>query len=261
LESIDSRTLTTWYKQWTEGGKLAVGRAFIGQLRALFSHGCFLLEDSESQRLYDVLDRKRFKPIQRRKISMTSGHARAIRAKARSVGMYSVALAQAFQYELMMRQKDVIGDWVPKAEAKQKVRLVSHSWVWTDGLLWEEIDDQFILRHPTTARERKIEVDLKRAPMVFMELSRYAKFLTEKPLSDIRRSDLPAFGPLILCEMTARPWEGKLFRRKWRKLADMAGVPRAVKNMDSRAGAKMVRIVGRDFRDFERPRPGQLSGM
>ena len=148
LESIDSRTLTTWYKQWTEGGKLAVGKAFVGQLRALFSHGGFFLEDSESQRLYDVLDRKRFKPIQPRNVRMTSEQARAIRAKARECSWYSVALAQAFQYELLMRQKDVIGDWLPKAEAKQEVYLEHGGQVWTDGLRWEEIDDQFILRHP-----------------------------------------------------------------------------------------------------------------
>jgi hypothetical protein len=259
LESIDSRTLTTWHKKWTEGGKLAVGKAFIGQLRALFSHGVWL-EDSESQRLCEVLDRKRFKPIQPRKVGMTSEQARAIRAKAKEVGYFSIALAQAFQYELMMRQKDVIGDWVPKAEAKQKAYLEGDGRVWIDGLRWEEIDDQFILRHPTTARERKIEVDLKRAPMVYMEISRYAMmYFTKKPLSDIRRSDLPASGPLIRCEATALPWEGKDFRRKWRKLADIAGVPRSIKNMDSRAGAKMVRISGRDFRDFERSRPGQLG--
>jgi hypothetical protein len=133
LETIDSRTLTTWYKRWTEGGKLAVGKAFIGQLRALFSHGLFWLEDSESQRLYAVLDRKRFQPIQPRKISMTSGHARAIRAKAKEVGLYSVALAQAFQYELMMRQKDVIGDWAPKAETKQ--RYISRVAAWSGPMV------------------------------------------------------------------------------------------------------------------------------
>jgi hypothetical protein len=259
LESIDSRTLTTWYKRWIDGGKLAVGKKFIGQLRALFLHGRVLLEDSECRRLYDVLDRKRlFKPIQPRQVSMTSEHANAISDKAKEVGLLSVALAQAFQYELMMRQKDVIGDWVPKAEAKQKAYLVSDGLglVWTDGLRWEEIDDQLILRHPTTAREQKIEVDLKRAPMVFMELSQYAMFLTGKSLS--ARSDLPTSGPLIICETTARPWRGKYFGRQWRKLADFAGVPRSVKNMDSRAGAKMVRIAGRDYRDFARRRPGQL---
>src|SRR5690242_12452799 len=57
LENIDSRTLRTWYNQWADGGKLAVGKAFLGQLRALISHGV-LLEDSansDSLRLYDII--------------------------------------------------------------------------------------------------------------------------------------------------------------------------------------------------------------
>lgn len=81
-------------------------------------------------------------------------------------------------------------------------------------------------------------------------------FVPARLMFEIKRGDLPASGPLIICEATGLPWEGEKFRRGWRRIAEMAGVPRSVKNMDSRAGAKMVRIVGRDFRDFERRRPG-----
>jgi hypothetical protein len=250
--------LTTWYKRWTNGNKIAIGRAFVTQLRALFSHGFLYLEDTDCARLLQIIDRMRFEGTKSRAIRMTSAHAESIRAKAKEVGYFSIALAQAFQFELLMRQKDVIGDWIPKAETTQKLDYRYRELVWIDGLRWEEIDDQFMLRHRTTARERKIEVDLKRAPMVFEELSTLAEFLTEKPLSEIRRRDLPASGPLIICETSARPWVGAKFRSKWRALADLAGVPASVRNMDSRAGAKMVRIAGRDFRDFERSRPGQL---
>jgi len=227
-------------------------------LRALISHGV-LLEDSansDSLRLYDIIKRKRLKPVQPRTAKMTSEHVYAIRAKAKEVGLFSIALAQAFQFELFMRQKDVIGDWLPKAEAPTPADVQWHGRVWTDGLRWEEIDDQFILRHPTSARESEIKADLKRAPMVLSELKRLAELFTEKPVPEIRRDDLPANGPLIIYEATGMPWEGEKYRRKWRLIADLAGVPSSVKNMDSRAGAKMVRIAGRDFRDFKRPRRG-----
>jgi site-specific recombinase XerD len=42
--------------------------------------------------------------------------------------------------------------------------------------------------------------------------------------------------PCIICEANAMPWTASEFRRKWRIVADYAGVPANVKNMDSRAG-------------------------
>src|SRR5579871_3805832 len=119
LTDISSRTMRAWYNQWSAQGKFAIAKAFVGQLRALFLHGYLLLEDIESRRLCGILDRKRLESAQPRNIRMTSAQADAIRSKARAVGYFSIALAQAFQFELMMRQKDVIGNWVPKNETTQ----------------------------------------------------------------------------------------------------------------------------------------------
>ena len=51
------------------------------------------------------------------------------------------------------------------------------------------------------------------------------------------RDLLPASGPIIINEKTATPYTQSLFRKNWRKIADQCGVPKSVKNMDSRAGA------------------------
>jgi site-specific recombinase XerD len=51
------------------------------------------------------------------------------------------------------------------------------------------------------------------------------------------RSDLPASGPIVLSEHTGRPHLAPAFRRLWRQVAYMAGIPKTIKNMDSRAGA------------------------
>ena len=48
---------------------------------------------------------------------------------------------------------------------------------------------------------------------------------------------MPAKGPIIDSELTGRPWAAPEFRRQWRKIARACGIPDAVFNMDSRAGA------------------------
>ena len=44
-------------------------------------------------------------------------------------------------------------------------------------------------------------------------------------------------GPLIISEKTGEPYKHRTFTQTWRKVADKAGVPKAVWNMDARAGA------------------------
>jgi hypothetical protein len=48
---------------------------------------------------------------------------------------------------------------------------------------------------------------------------------------------MPLRGPIIVSETTDRPWIVAEFRRYWRKAADLAGVPRTVRNADSSTGA------------------------
>jgi hypothetical protein len=254
ISDIKRRTLMHWYRQWSKEGKLPTGQAFVGQLRSIFRYGSLYLENVDCHRLSLILDGLKLEVSKARTVRMTSAQAEDIRNTARDVfGLDSIALAQAFQFELLLRQKDVIGEWIPEAEARNAEKIILNGRAWTAGLRWEEIDADLILRHATSARERRIEVDLKRAPMVLEELA----LLANVQVTALERTHLPASGPIILCELNAWPWFGFGFRRKWRRIADHAGVPRNIKNMDSRAGAKVVRIAGRDIRVFERHRPGQ----
>jgi hypothetical protein len=256
VSSITHRTLSSWHKRWSHGGKFATGQAFIGQLRALFRYGFLALEDDDCEHLCGVLDNMKFRTTKPRGARLTSVHANAIRYKAHEFGYHSIALAQAFQHELLMSQKDVIGEWLPAAEAVGAAKIEREADAWIAGLCWEEIDDNFVLRHPTTTREGCIEVDLTKALTVLEDLERSVwAYDKSKP---VLRSYFPKRGPVVICEYTALPWDGPAFRKKWRLIADYADVPSSIKNMDSRAGATIVRIAGRNFRFFERPRPGQL---
>lgn len=53
----------------------------------------------------------------------------------------------------------------------------------------------------------------------------------------ISRELMPDTGPVIVSEVSELPWIAGEFRRWWRRLANKAGVPPNVKNMDSRERA------------------------
>lgn len=221
LSRIRASTIQAWHTKWAKGGKISMAHAFIGQLRTMFSFGMLFLEDKECARLCMTLHKLRFKMPEPRVVRLTADQATAIRDKARWCGWHSIALAQALQFELMLRQKDCIGEWIPTSEPGESDTTFDGQ-KWIRGLRWEEIDENLILRHRTSKRQKMIEVDLKMAPMVLAELPHA-----------ICRS---ASGPVLINDVTGLPWSAAEFRRKWRIVANLAGVPKNVKNMDSRAG-------------------------
>ena len=234
LRDIKARVLLAWHKDWSDNGKkLATGSAVIGQLRALFSFGATLLEDPDCERLCGVMHKMRFPGTKHRDMSITADQADAIRNKAREqFGWDSIALGQAFQFECTLRQKDVIGEWVPVSEPGISAVVVDGE-KWLRGIVWQEIDDNLILRHITSKKQKLTEVDLRLAPMVMEELA----LMTGGSPAMLTRDMLPAAGPIILNEINAFPWTDNEYRRKWRKVARACGIPDNVKNMDSRSGA------------------------
>lgn len=244
LSDIRARVLLAWHHDWSMGGqRLATGSAFKGQLRALFSFGATMLENQDCERLCNAMSKMRFAGARPRGKSVTSEHVDLIRAAAHGhFGWHSIALAQAFQFECTLRQKDVIGEMVPLSEPGLSL-VVMKDQKWLRGLVWQEIDQNLILKHVTSKKQKLTEVDLKLAPYVLEEL----KFLvgaeplivvdeTTKKVT-VNRHLLPAAGPVIICDTTGLPWTGNEYRRKWRKVARQCGVPDEVWNMDSRSGA------------------------
>lgn len=243
LSEIKARVLLAWHKDWShDGKKLATGSAFIGQLRALFSFGATLIEDPNCERLCGVMHKMRFPGTKAREVSLTAEQAISIRETAHAdFGWHSIALAQAFQFEGTMRQKDVIGEYVPISEPGVSA-IIHRDRKWLRGIVWQEIDENLILRHVTSKKQKLAVIDLKLAPMVMEELQR----LVEEPLVmvdevtkrvTVNRHLLPASGPIAKCETNGLPWFATEFRRKWRKIARKAGVPDDVWSMDSRSGA------------------------
>lgn len=221
ISEIRARDLLRWHEKWMEGGKVTQAHALIGQLRILVNFGATILESEECERIANTLHRMRFQMGKPRSERITAEQSDAVREMARQMNMPSIALAQAFQFEAMLRQKDVIGEWLPLSEPGL-TDVIQGNEKWLKGLRWEEIDENLILRHLTWKRKKPVAVDLKLLPMVMDELNRLGA--------------IPAKGPVIVSEMTDRPYTAPAFRRYWRIVATAAKVPPEVYNMDNRSG-------------------------
>lgn len=247
LADIKGRSFLRWHETWGEGGKTTIGRANITMLRIVLNYGAAMLEDADCLRLATALSNMRFPTPKPRTERLTADQAIAIRAKAHEHKKPSVALGQAFQFECMFRQKDVIGEWVPIAEPGVTDVFRKGKLKWLRGIRWEEIDANLILRHITSKRDKPIVVDLKNAPMVCEEFNtlypgtvRYVEVkqgdkMVIQVVAD--RSLLPAKGPIVVAERQGLPWNAVEYRRQWRILATACKIPTTVRNMDSRAGA------------------------
>jgi len=237
LAEITGRMILSWYKEWSDGGqKISAGGAFIATLRTLFRFGAGLLDDAECSRLAGTLSSQSYKGTKPREVALSADQVTAIRKAARARNWHFMALAQAIQFECTMRQRDVIGEWVPVKEPGMSDVVQTKTFKgekktkkWITGIRWEKIDENLILRHVTSKRNKKLENDLKLAPMVLEEF--------QHMFGSTDRAAMPASGPVILCEVNMWPYYNTEFRRKWRKVATEAGIPKNVKNMDTRSGA------------------------
>lgn len=238
IADIKARVALRLHEKWSADGKIAMGHAVIGQLRTLCTFGATILEDMECVRLSMVLSKMRFTAPKPRKERLTADQATMIRNAARPTRR-SLALGQAFQFECMFRQKDVIGEYVPMSEPGISDTFDGNN-KWLRGIRWEEIgfdrDDEkhtgsdLVITHVTSKKSKEIKIDLRLAPMVMEELAlQYGQNFT--------RADLPASGPIIINERDGIPWYSQEYRRYWRMAADACGIKKTVRNMDSRAGA------------------------
>jgi hypothetical protein len=233
LTEVRARDLVKWYEKWTEGGTIAMGHSLVGMVRTIVNFGVAFIEDEECERLSGGMSKLRFSMAKPRSERLTAEMAIAVRKRAWERGQPSIALAQAFQFDCILRQKDVIGEWVPGSEPG--LSDIVRSWrgqpmKWLRGIRWEEIGPDMVLRHVTSKRNKLVEIPLRDAPMVMEELACF-------------EGRLPDHGPIILDELERKgeepcwPWMAHNFRRVWREIADEAGVPKSIRNMDSRAGA------------------------
>lgn len=241
VSEVNGIDVARWAKRWAEpkepGGtpRKTRARMAVSALKVVLAFGSQFKETKHhAMELKSVLSGMRFKGGKgRRQQAMTREQCEAICAKARELGMPSVARAVAIQFWTALRQKDVIGERVWPDEATKNAHHGGHGIAvnktkkrWQTGLLWgEHLSHSMILRKPTSKSNGNIvvEVDLRLLPAVMRE------FEDVPPESRV--------GPVILDPRDGLPYTRYRFASDFRRAADAAGVPREVWNMDARAGA------------------------
>src|ERR1019366_4880212 len=84
-----------------------------------------------------ILGKLRFPTPPARTEKLTLDHVQALRRAAHDMGLGSIALATVLQFELSLRQKDVIGEWEPAP--LESVPKVHEGTRWVNGLTWSDI--------------------------------------------------------------------------------------------------------------------------
>jgi len=197
----------------------------MSMIRRLLKWGV-VLELPHAKRLSDIISEMEFEQPKQRDEYMTFEQAVAFINKANILGKPSMALAQALQFELGFRQKDVIGEWIPDMTGSG-IRHTAVNTVkpkrWENGLTWSHVDDDMVLRKDTVKTGQGAGFDMKLYPMLMAELMRV-------PLDK-------RVGPMIISENTELPYTANTYRTQWRIIADLAGLPPEIQNRDSRSGS------------------------
>ncbi|MFG1247323.1 tyrosine-type recombinase/integrase [Xanthobacter flavus] len=226
IAAVSGADVRRWYKKFKEpkadGEPERVRRAYaaIQMLRVVINYGRSL-KLPECRDLGDALSAMEFKGVQRRETRITHAQVCAFRKAAHEAGRPSMALGITLQFDLGMRQRDVIGEWLPDTSPGAE-GIVDHGLRWSDGLTFSHITGT-VLRKRTSKTGKVVEHDLAQLPDALAELER---------IPPLRR-----IGPLVLNEETGLPYKRRVYTKWFRIIARAAGIPDEVWSMDARAGA------------------------
>lgn len=230
LTTLDVRR---WYRLWKEpkvvGGRERVDRAHdaVAMLRMVLRFGA-ALKHRECGELDRELSMIRFERGGAREQQMTFaqavtfvrkslelGHAGAVpRLRARSM-----AIGVAAQFDLLLRQKDVIGEWGPAAPDVAGAFYAGDE-MWTGRFRWDNLPG-WRLRLKTSKTRSAVEFDLTNYSLLY-------PLLEAVPLHE-------RAGAIVIDEHGA-PVRERSYRKWFRQIARAAGIPDEIWLMDSRAG-------------------------
>jgi hypothetical protein len=224
-----------WYDEWrkpSEDGKAErIDRAHdaVAMFRTVLRFGA-ALRHRECRQLNDELAMIKFEKGGAREEEMTYQQAVAFIRTALELGSKGIipdqrarymAIGVAGQFELLLRQKDIIGEWAP-AQPDVENTICFGGEMWTGFFTWERIPGwRWRLKTSKSKYRAAAEFDLTNYSLLF-------------PLLDSVPHD-ERTGAIIKGEH-GLPVRERSYRKWFREIARAAGVPDAVWSMDTRAG-------------------------
>lgn len=244
VRNIDIFTVQYWYDEWRKPaepeGAERVDRAHdaVSMLRTVVNF-CSKLKNFAGRKhckeLAEDLKGVKFEKGGAREQEMTAEHVRAFIDKALEMGAKdllpmerarSMAIGVAAQFETLLRQKDIIGEWCQKADAPRlpkgaTVQQLGRE-IWWGFFTWESI--------PAWRWRMKTSKSKYRSAAVFT-LSNYP--LLVPLLETVPHAERT--GAVVKGEK-GLPVRETTYRETFRRIATAAGIPEDVWLMDSRAG-------------------------
>jgi hypothetical protein len=219
VRSLAPIDVKAWYDRWREprepGAPERIKRAHdaVAAVRMVLRFGQ-ALGYKECGELAAGLSAIRFERSGARHAEMTVDHVRAFiaAALARADGRgLAMAIGAAAQFETMLRQMDVIGEWTSLPQGGES---------WAGPFTWENIPGG-LLRLRTSKTNTAIVHDLPKLELLW-------PLMQQVPQIERR-------GAIV--KFRGEPMHASSYRKWFRQIAREAGIPDSVWNMDARAGA------------------------
>jgi len=221
VDAVDASDIRRWYKELTEASSKSWAYYTISVLKAALSFGS-TKRFADCRLLRAELRDARFSGGAKRTEYLTHAQVLAFRDAARALGADWMALCLLFQFELGLRRRDVIGEYI-REPGTDGIRLRGR--VWRDGVTWANIDatgvfTRLVSKTSRTSQEVAVHV-IADYPDLAAELARLPR----------------GVGPIVIFPQTGRPPTDDQCRHWFRRIARVAGIPDNVWQMDARAGA------------------------
>lgn len=248
IKNVTVLDVENWYRQWRKGAVLVDedGNKSVGPERVDRAHNAVAmvrtvlrfmaaLRHPECKLLAEELAKVQFERGGARDQELTYQQVKDFIRSAFEMAEKGVidreralfmSIGTASQFEMMLRQKDIIGDWAPRrsdARHPAGITILHHDGeTWTGFYTWENV--------PGFKWRTKTSKSKYRAAAVF-DLTAYDllyPLLERVPLAE-------RHGAIVKGEH-GLPIRYRTYAKTFRKIAEVAGIPFEVKSMDARAG-------------------------
>lgn len=234
VEKITGSDTRVWYDELTAATSRGTASHTMGIIRSMLSFGASLrLPDCKMLR--EEMRYVEFPLGSGRKEYLTFEDVMAFRAAAGKLGKKMnrnfrwIELCLLFQFELALRRRDVIGEYVASEERASGIRGAyrGRAKVWQDGVTWSCIDKNGVF---TKLMSKTRDTSKEVAVHAIGNYPELARELAKTPANE-------RVGPIIIHDSTGVPPGESECIRTFRMIARAAGIPDNVQMRDARAGA------------------------